>query len=166
MYFGKEGAPQVFQCGVTIIPKTKRCGKNNCGDCPHGPYWYARAPHTATVGGQRLDLYIGALYSDTDLLQKVAPHLGPVTRAGLEREVRLMQARAELADVERSIAHYQQEAQALRRNFQRDMEQNADWLATAQRKRAALLAELNPPTKNPNPRKGPRHAPATSVRRR
>ena len=60
MYFGKEGAPQVFQCGVTIIPKTKRCGKNNCGDCPHGPYWYARAPHTATVGGQRLDLYLGA----------------------------------------------------------------------------------------------------------
>ena len=27
--------------GVTYRLESVRCGKPNCGSCPHGPYWYA-----------------------------------------------------------------------------------------------------------------------------
>jgi hypothetical protein len=38
-----------------------RCGKQNCGRCPHGPYWYAYWRED----GRRRSRYIGRLQDIT-----------------------------------------------------------------------------------------------------
>ena len=42
--------------GYTYKLKAIRCGKANCGRCPHGPYWYFSF-RTAT--GKPVEKYIG-----------------------------------------------------------------------------------------------------------
>jgi hypothetical protein len=53
--------------GVTYQLRNVLCGKNGCGKCPHGPYWYAivtitgKKPAVRYVGkqlkGPALDYY-------------------------------------------------------------------------------------------------------------
>jgi len=63
--------------GVSIIPKMKSCGKENCGACPHGPFWYVQAPGYWTVAQSngRMEVYLGRAWGSDDLLEKVAPLL-------------------------------------------------------------------------------------------
>ena len=41
--------------GVTYRQEMVRCGRDNCGRCPHGPYWYAYWRE----GGRVRSRYIG-----------------------------------------------------------------------------------------------------------
>lgn len=42
---------------VSFRQQMVRCGKSNCGKCPHGPYWYAYWWEE----GKRHTLYVGKL---------------------------------------------------------------------------------------------------------
>ncbi|HYZ92783.1 MAG TPA: hypothetical protein VFA34_10385 [Actinomycetota bacterium] len=37
----EDSAPEPEQGAVTFRQEMVRCGKKECGRCPHGPYWYA-----------------------------------------------------------------------------------------------------------------------------
>lgn len=42
---------------VSLRQQLVRCGKRNCGTCPHGPYWYAYW----SEDGRRRSRYVGKL---------------------------------------------------------------------------------------------------------
>lgn len=42
---------------VKFRQQSVKCGKSNCGTCPHGPYWYAYW----WEDGRRRSLYVGKL---------------------------------------------------------------------------------------------------------
>ena len=48
---GRAGSKQSY---------TKKCGKPNCGKCPHGPYWYV----AHRVGGKVRFCYIGKTWPE------------------------------------------------------------------------------------------------------
>jgi hypothetical protein len=45
---------------VRLRRRLVRCGKQGCGSCPHGPYWYAYWRE----GGKRRSRYVGKLLDD------------------------------------------------------------------------------------------------------
>ncbi len=49
---GPDQRPQ-----VSLRQQLVRCGKPNCGSCPHGPYWYAYW----SEDGKRRSRYVGKL---------------------------------------------------------------------------------------------------------
>ncbi len=46
--------------GVRIRQQMVRCGKDSCGSCPHGPYWYAHWRED----GKRRSRYLGKLLDE------------------------------------------------------------------------------------------------------
>jgi hypothetical protein len=42
---------------ISMRSQMVRCGKRECGTCPHGPYWYAYW----TENGRRRSRYVGRL---------------------------------------------------------------------------------------------------------
>lgn len=62
--------------GVIVLrSKAKRCGKPNCGQCPHHGYWYAFVPDHSAARHRRAEIYLGRQWTADDLRAKVAPAL-------------------------------------------------------------------------------------------
>ena len=50
-------AHEVSEPNINMRSQMVRCGKPECGTCPHGPYWYAYW----TENGKRRSRYVGRL---------------------------------------------------------------------------------------------------------
>jgi len=65
-----------FQLGaVELVQKAKQCGKENCAQCPHKGYWYARIGSYSAKAGRSAEIYLGRDWTDADLRKVVAPLL-------------------------------------------------------------------------------------------
>ena len=56
--------------GFRLREQMIRCGKPNCGRCPHGPYWYAYWREE----GRRRSRYIGRLQDMTEDQNSAEPN--------------------------------------------------------------------------------------------
>jgi hypothetical protein len=63
--------------GVQLVGKKKGCGKDNCKECPHGPFWYAYIHAAEAVAGVRTEVYLGKAWSEVDLREKVSVKMLP-----------------------------------------------------------------------------------------
>lgn len=98
---GAGNLAQGFEiAGVTFRAKSKSCGKENCGQCPHGPFWYAFVPWFKAKAQGRLELYLGREINNAELLKRVGPALCPEARQAFEHQVKLAMDRDRLAEVE------------------------------------------------------------------
>ncbi len=61
--------------GVSYHQEHVRCGKESCGTCPHGPYWYA----TWREDGRTRRQYVGR-HLPGQPLEPVVPDLAPAAR--------------------------------------------------------------------------------------
>jgi hypothetical protein len=107
---------------VELVSKAKRCGKENCSECPHAGYWYAvvQAPHS--LSGKREELYIGREWTHDDLTAKIAGRLTPAARAAFahfiarelaaERTAEINSALIDLAGTRKRIAREAQQDRA------------------------------------------------------
>ena len=53
----RSGATDPTEANVSLRQQMVRCGKANCTQCPHGPYWYAYW----WEDGKRRSKYVGKL---------------------------------------------------------------------------------------------------------
>lgn len=56
-------SPDASEPRISLRSQMVRCGKLECGSCPHGPYWYAYW----TEDGRRRSRYVGRLPKDEAL---------------------------------------------------------------------------------------------------
>lgn len=129
---------------VEFKEKAKSCGKENCEQCPHGPYWYAYAPSYFTKNGRRLEVYLGPKWDHNDLLKKVAPKLDDNRRDEFEEEIqRILDAERlrEIQDARRDIA---QNIEQIKRDAEARIKQLTQQNALLAKEQAELSGEIHP----------------------
>lgn len=113
-----------FSLGVVgFVQKAKRCGKENCSQCPHKGYWYARIPSYFARDGAAREVYLGRGWTDADLREKVAPLLDEKRRvmflALLDQQVTREEIAARLTEARK----YAEQKRRLEAAFKRDFHQ-------------------------------------------
>lgn len=121
---------------VEIIGKKKGCGKSNCAECPHGPFWYAYICAADSVTGARAEVYLGKAWTDGDLREKVAPKI----QFGARRE--FLNALVVIVRAER-IAWLEREGAAVAQSIKDTAARAQKDIAKLRRDEAGIKKELH-----------------------
>ena len=132
--YAKQGRLRVGP--VDLIGKMKGCGKDNCGDCPHGPFWYAYVPALVGLDGCRFEVYLGREWTDGDLRAKVAPKIQPGARREFLQVIDVVVRNERIAWLEREAATVAQSIKDVAARAQKD-------IAKLRRDEAGIKKELH-----------------------
>jgi hypothetical protein len=121
---------------VDLVGKRKACGKENCGQCPHGPFWYATIPAADSSTHRRIEVYLGRAWGDGDLRAKVAPKLCVEAR-------RVFLGAVDAVVKKERIAHLERDLIAVRKSKVEVAERAQREQAKLQRDQAAIEQELS-----------------------
>ena len=107
--------------GVQLIGKRKGCGKENCSECPHGPFWYAYVHAVESVAGVRTEVYLGRTWTDADLRAKVAVKMVAGARREFLSAVETVVRSERIKWLEQEAARVRQEMNAVASRAQKEI---------------------------------------------
>lgn len=108
---------------ITLSQKSKSCGKPNCGQCPHGGFWYAFVPaELSTNGGGRVEIYLGKFWTHASLLENISPKLKPQPRKAFKAVIERAIDEDALKCLERDWQSVGKELSRLEVDYVRDIE--------------------------------------------
>jgi len=131
-----EKAGRVKFGPVDLVGKMKGCGKENCGGCPHGPFWYAYIAFPDSATNVRIDVYLGREWTDFDLRQKIAPKMSLNARREFLLAVETVTRLERIAWLEREAATVTQSIKDVAARAQKD-------IAKLRRDEAGIEKELH-----------------------
>jgi hypothetical protein len=112
---------RVTFAGVELVGKMKGCGKDSCGHCPHGPFWYAYVAASLSLRRSRAEVYLGREWTDAELKERVAPVLAVDARRGFIAAVDAVLRAERIEGLKREAVRLKQEEVAITSRAQKEL---------------------------------------------